>query len=142
MDPKLLTISGYRGIVGQTFTSEALEKLVIAFSQLLKENLSSISNQRTEEDTTVLVCRDGRPGGKDYLKTASRTLINKGFRVINGEILPTPLALFAVANFKLAGAIIISASHNPIEYNGLKFVGSDGLFISPDDIGKIKKLMA
>lgn len=131
MDPKLLTISGYRGIVGQTFTNEAVEKLTTAFAKI-------IGGTQTK---TFLVCRDGRPGGKDYLDTAIKTLNQLGFQTINAGILPTPLALFAVKNFGLGGTIIITASHNPIEYNGLKFVGANGLFISPGDIVQIKELI-
>lgn len=129
MDPKLLTISGYRGIVDQTFTDTAVEKLTNAFAKIV-------------DGKTILVCRDGRPGGQNYLNTAIETLKKLGVEVIDAGILPTPLALFAVKNFGLSGSIIISASHNPIEYNGLKFVGGDGLFISPADIAKIKELIS
>lgn len=132
MNPKLLTISGYRGIVDQTFTAGAVEKLTAAFAKLTSN----------ATDQTILVCRDGRPSGKDYLNTAIKTLNNLGFETINADILPTPLALFAVKNFNLGGAVVITASHNPIEYNGLKFVGADGLFISPADIAKIKELIS
>ena len=134
MNPKLLTISGYRGIVDQTFTTEVVEKLITAFGQLLK-TLTPKNNQ-------VLICRDGRPGGKKYLDQVVTILTNNNFDVLNADILPTPLAFFAVKKFGLAGAVIITASHNPIEYNGLKFVGSDGLFISADNIREIKKLIS
>ena len=63
---------------------------------------------------------------------------NLGINFVDGDILPTPTVLFAVRKHKYDGAIIITASHNPREYNGLKFVTDKALFISEKEVEIIK----
>ncbi|KKP88507.1 MAG: hypothetical protein UR92_C0003G0009 [Candidatus Nomurabacteria bacterium GW2011_GWA2_35_80] len=72
-------------------------------------------------------------------KIIIKELENLGVVVIDGDILPTPTILFAVRKHKYDGAIIITASHNPIEYNGLKFVNNKALFTIKEEAEKIKR---
>lgn len=131
MKPEL-NVSGYRGIWKDTLTEEIAGKYARAFALFTKEAVK-------KENPTVLIGRDGRESGLEIKKVIKRELENLGAEVIDGDILPTPTVLFAVRKHGYDGAIIITASHNPIEYNGLKFVNSHALFIIEAEVEKIKK---
>ncbi|MCE9517785.1 hypothetical protein K8Q96_02155, partial [Candidatus Nomurabacteria bacterium] len=125
-----LTVSGYRGIWGDTLTTDIARTYTNAFANFVKEkNLSPI----------ILLGRDGRESGEEIIEAIIETLNTLGINYINGDILPTPTVLFAVRKYKYDGAIIVTASHNPIEYNGLKFVTDKALFTDENEVAKIKK---
>lgn len=128
--PKL-TVSGYRGIWGETLTTTIGQRYASAFACFVQETRNT--------HPTLLIARDGRESGLEIKHAIIETLISKGIQVIDGDILPTPTVLFAVRTEKYDGAIIITASHNPIEYNGLKFVTHKALFTSEDEVAGIKK---
>ena len=113
-------ISGIRGIVEQTFTESILSKYTQAFSMI-------------QGDGDILIARDSRKHGKDFIKLGCQTLQKCGRNIQNFGIIPTPTAQFLVEKHKLAGGIMITASHNPIEWNGLKFIRGDGTFFRPDE---------
>ncbi|MCX6755926.1 MAG: phosphoglucosamine mutase [Candidatus Nomurabacteria bacterium] len=127
--PKL-TVSGYRGIWGETLTVEIAKKYAQAFGKLLLENNSN---------PTILIGRDGRQSGPTIKDEIIPILESMNISVIDGDVLPTPTVLLAVRENKYDGAIIITASHNPIEYNGLKFVTASGFFTDESEVEKIKK---
>lgn len=127
--PKL-TISGYRGIWGDTLTIDIAEKYAVAFGKfILEKNLNP----------AILIGRDGRESGPAIRNAIIPVLENMNIDVIDGDVLPTPTVLLAVRENKYDGAIIITASHNPIEYNGLKFVTASGFFTDESEVEKIKK---
>jgi len=128
--PKL-TVSGYRGIWGESLTNEIVVNYVKAFIKFVKENI--------KENPTILLGRDGRESGPEIKKTIIKTLSELGVNFIDGDILPTPTVLFAVRKHGYDSAIIITASHNPREYNGLKFVTNKALFTNEQEVEKIKK---
>ncbi len=117
-------ISGIRGIVNQTLTDSVLSSHVRAFSRLQLEG-------------SILIARDSRSHGEEFINGAAEALKNSGREVINYGIIPTPTAQFLVEKNGMAGGIVITASHNPTEWNGLKFIDSDGCFL---DGGKNKRL--
>lgn len=128
--PKL-TVSGYRGIWGETLTAEIAQRYACAFAHFV------IAEQGAHP--TILIARDGRESGPEIKKGIIETLSSLGIQIIDGDILPTPTVLFAVRTEKYDGAIIITASHNPIEYNGLKFVTHKALFTSENEVADIQK---
>jgi len=128
--PKL-TVSGYRGIWGESLTNEIVENYTKSFIKFVKENIN--------ESPTVLLGRDGRESGPEIKKVIIKTLEDSGVNFIDGDILPTPTVLFAVRKHKYDGAIIITASHNPREYNGLKFVTNKALFTNEKEVEIIKE---
>jgi phosphomannomutase len=128
--PKL-TVAGYRGIWGESLTNEIVENFTRAFVKFVQENINN--------NPTFLIGRDGRESGPEIKKTIIKTFGELGVKFIDGDILPTPTVLFSVKNNKYDGAIIITASHNPIEYNGLKFVTDKALFINENEVEIIKK---
>ena len=115
---KLITsISGIRGIYGKTLTNNISSSYIQSFSNI-------------QSSGKILLAQDTRPHGKDIYDAAYKTLISLGRDVISCGIIPTPTAQFIIKEQKLAGGIVITASHNPIEWNGLKFLDGDGCFLN------------
>lgn len=125
-----INVSGYRGIWGDTLTKEVVILYTRAFVRFLKEKTNT---------PTVLIGRDGRESGPEIRDIILNELKNLGVEGIDGDILPTPTILFSIATHKYNGGIIITASHNPIEYNGIKFVNDKGLFTINEEVIKINK---
>ena len=119
-------ISGIRGIVGKILTESVVIRHIQAFSEI-------------QSTGAILLARDSRAHGASFIHTAAEALSGCGRNVINYGIIPTPTAQFLVEQNKLAGGIVITASHNPIQWNGLKFIDANGCFLSGD---KNKKLFA
>ncbi|MDA9841101.1 phosphoglucosamine mutase [Candidatus Marinimicrobia bacterium] len=111
--------SGLRGIVKNDFSPQMIEQYIVSF----------ISNQNIR---SCVIGRDGRPSGKDIAQWATNALTKYGVRVDNCDLATTPTMQLMTEKDKYDGGIVITASHNPIEYNGLKFLQSDGTFLSPD----------
>ncbi len=128
--PKL-TVSGYRGIWGESLTNEIVENYTRSFIKFVKEN--------TKENPIILLGRDGRESGPEIKETIIKIFKELGVDFIDGDILPTPTVLFAVKKHGYDGAIIITASHNPREYNGLKFVTNKALFTDEKEVEIIKE---
>lgn len=130
MNPKL-TVSGYRGIWGNTLTPEIACEYVQAYGKFVSEAHTDAKK--------ILVGRDGRESGPVLTEAVITKLLADGFDVVDLGMMPTPVVLFLVRSEKADGAIIITASHNPIEYNGLKFVTASGSFTTEDEVRKIEE---
>lgn len=127
-----LNVSGYRGVWGDTLNNEIVSNYSIAFARFTKE-------ESDKENPIILIGRDGRESGPEIKKIIIENLEHSGIQVVDGDIMPTPTVLFSVRKHKYDGAIIITASHNPIEYNGLKFVNKKALFTINEEVEKIKE---
>ena len=127
--PKL-TVSGYRGIWGDSLNEEIVENYTKAFLKFVQEKINP--------SPTILLGRDGRESGPLIKKVIIKIFEEKEIKFIDGDILPTPTVLFAVRKHKYDGAIIITASHNPHPYNGLKFVTNKALFTNEQEVEEIK----
>ena len=130
-EKRKLNVSGYRGIWGETLTDKIVTDYTKAFARFTKEDTG-------KEKPTILVGRDGRSHGDHIRNIVVTVLKEEGINPINGDIMPTPTVLFSVHNHKYDGGIIVTASHNPIEYNGLKFVNKKGLFTISKEASKIE----
>ncbi len=126
MLPKL-TVSGYRGIWGDTLNPTIARKYFEAFAQFLKVRHSS----------KIVLARDTRSSGTEISRIAQEVFTNIGIDVVNIGIAPTPTVLYLVHKYSYDGALMITASHNPIEYNGLKFITSSGLFTNEEEVREI-----
>lgn len=111
-------ISGFRGIVGESLEPEQVINLTRAFATLVGRG-------------RVAVARDSRVSGDMIKRAVCSALIYSGITPVDTLALPTPSLEIFVKEKKLNGGIIITASHNPDCWNGLKFVDENGLFISP-----------
>ncbi|MFA6355333.1 MAG: hypothetical protein WCW65_02830, partial [Candidatus Paceibacterota bacterium] len=125
-----INVSGYRGTWGDTLSKEVVILYTRAFVKFLKTK---------KENPTVLIGRDGRESGPEIREVILNELKNLGVEAIDGDILPTPTVLFSVRKHRYTGAIIITASHNPIEYNGIKFVNDKALFTINEEVQEINK---
>jgi phosphomannomutase len=116
----MVSISGIRGIVGSSLTPETVVKYAAAFAEYCNRG-------------TIVIGRDGRISGKSIAHIVSSTLSQMGCDVIAIGVCPTPTVALGVEINKAAGGISITASHNPMLWNGLKFLASTGLFLDADE---------
>ena len=121
------SISGVRGLIDSHLTTKVIECYARAFHSHLKPGL-------------IFIGRDSRPSGEDLLDSFANELVRLGRDVIICGIVPTPTVQFMVERSEAAGGIIITASHNPIDWNGIKFVRSDGTFFHPNDCDHLFEL--
>lgn len=129
MDSRLLfSVSGLRGVVGESLDIITAVKYTAAF---LRHN----------GGTTYAVAQDTRPHSLALRKAVISTILSCGKEVIDLGIVPTPTLLHFVRTKNLSGGVMITASHNPIEWNALKFVNSNGMFISSQDVMRIENLV-
>jgi phosphomannomutase len=118
MKPLNIGITGVRGIVGETFTPEVAVGFAQAFGTYL-------------DGGRILVCRDTRPSGPMVRAAVIAGLLAAGCEVIDLGISPTPSLQLAIAWLEADGGIAITAGHNPSQWNALKFVRGDGLYLNP-----------
>jgi phosphomannomutase len=116
----MVSISGIRGIVGSSLTPETVVKYAAAFAEYCERG-------------TIVIGRDGRVTGKSIAHLVSSTLSQMGCDVISIGVCPTPTVALGVGISKAAGGISITASHNPMQWNGLKFLASTGLFLDAQE---------
>ncbi|OQB68765.1 MAG: Phosphomannomutase/phosphoglucomutase [Spirochaetes bacterium ADurb.Bin133] len=121
------SISGIRGIVGDSLTPQILTDYLSAFSMILPEG-------------AILIGRDSRVTGDMITDIVCGVMNFCGRDVVDIGIVPTPVVLFGVADNNYAGGIVVTASHNPLEWNALKLVNSKGKFISPAEFAKLSEL--
>jgi phosphomannomutase len=120
MDSLMIGVSGIRGIVGRSLTPELLTRFALAFGTYL-------------DGGRVLVARDTRTSGDMIKHSMLAGLVSAGCSVIDIGICPTPTASVMIAELGADGGVVITGSHNPIEWNALKFMGADGICLSEDD---------
>jgi phosphomannomutase len=84
---------------------------------------------RKQKSNAVVVGRDARTSGEMFAMAATAGLLSVGCDVIDIGLTSTPGAQLAVEHHRALGGIVLTASHNPIEWNALKFIGSDGVFV-------------
>eukprot|EP01133_Synstelium_polycarpum_P010731 gene10731-12490_t len=126
MTSLIRSISGVRGVLGSSLTPDVIVAHIVAFTQLLES--PQAFNQSSKK---VVVGRDSRVSGPWVEMIVNGVLISRGYTVIHIDIAPTPTVQYIVQQENAAGGIVITSSHNPVEWNGLKFVGPDGLFVAP-----------
>ncbi|NQV14216.1 phosphoglucosamine mutase [bacterium] len=113
-------ISGVRGIIDDGFDTGVVEVYTQAFAQLM-------------DSGRIVIAQDSRPSGKMFKGVVEKTLRRMGCEIIDCGICPTPTAQLMVKDLNARGGIIVTASHNPIEWNALKFVGAEGLFLDSEE---------
>ena len=124
---KLFGTNGVRGVFSEDFTLEFVHDLVLAISTYFKEG-------------TILVGYDGRDSSSVISKLVCSTLNFAGLDCHLAGLVPTPCLEFATKTLGYNGGIMITASHNPPEYNGIKPVASDGVEVSREDENVIEEI--
>ena len=120
---KLFGTDGVRGVAGQVLTAELALRLGRAATQ---EAVAA----RPGAAARVLVIRDTRESGEVLEAALAAGVASAGGEVLLGGVLPTPAAPLLLARYGLDVAVVISASHNPYQDNGIKFFGADGFKLS------------
>ena len=120
----VVSISGIRGIVGAGLDPEVIVRYASAYGDWIRRQSTS---------PTVVVGRDARVSGPVCADLVMRTLQSQGIDVIDAGLATTPTVEMAVLMEKATGGIVLSASHNPAEWNALKLLNSRGEFLPPDD---------
>ena len=123
-DGLMVSVSGIRGRVGQGLTPEIVAQYASAFGAWALGRGGS---------RDVVVGRDSRVSGPMFHRVVLSALQSVGCNVIDIGLTTTPTCQLAVEHHHAAGGLMISASHNPIEWNALKFVGASGLFLDKEE---------
>jgi len=111
--------SGLRGVVEDDFNSGIIDQYIASFIL-------------TQKITHCVIGRDGRQSGREISQWVIDSLIKYGVNVDNCDLATTPTMQLMTEKEQYDGGIVITASHNPAEYNGLKFLQKDGTFLSAD----------
>ncbi|MDZ4754609.1 MAG: phosphoglucosamine mutase [Phycisphaerae bacterium] len=122
--PLMLSVSGARGIVGRTMTPVVAAEFAAAFGSHVRST--------TTGRAMLVVGRDGRIGGESLALAVRGALAATGCDVIDLDVTMTPTVGVMIRELRAAGGMCVTASHNPIEWNGLKCLDSDGLAPPPE----------
>jgi phosphomannomutase len=123
----MISVSGVRGIVGEGLTPEVITAYAAAFGTYCKAG-------------KIVVGRDTRSTGQMVRHAALAGLLSVGCDVVDLGIVPTPTIQLSVEKTDAAGGIAFTASHNPDEWNALKFFAADGLFLDEAQGSELKAI--
>ncbi|MBI3983398.1 MAG: phosphoglucosamine mutase [Gemmatimonadetes bacterium] len=129
----MVSVSGVRGLVGQDLTPELVARYAAAFGALVGD---------AGRAPVVVVGRDARTSGVMFAAAVQAGLQSVGATVIDCGVVPTPTVQLAVEHHGAGGGVVITASHNPIEWNALKFIGADGIFLDAERGARLSELVA
>ncbi len=115
----MISVSGVRGIFGRSLTPLVVSRFSAQFGIFCRRG-------------KIVVGRDSRTTGSAMFHSIVSSLLSVGCQVIDIGIVPTPTVLLAVKYHQADGGISITASHNPPQWNAMKFVDQDGMFLSPE----------
>ncbi|MHC4271334.1 MAG: phosphoglucosamine mutase [Planctomycetota bacterium] len=118
----IISISGLRGIVGENFNESVANSYGKAFGTFLKDSLKD-----KKEKLCVCIGRDSRPSGKSIVGAVIEGLYEVGVDVVDLGIISTPGVGVMIKELKCSGGVVITASHNPPEYNGIKLLLDNGM---------------
>jgi hypothetical protein len=111
--------SGWRGVVGRDFTAAGARALVRAIGERVA--------RRVGAGASIVIGHDTRPGGESLAREAAGVLRGLGLRpLLCAGATPTPVVSFTVRRRRAAAGLVFTASHNPPEYQGLKWIAPDG----------------
>lgn len=130
----IISVSGMRGIVGENLTALVATDYGCAFGTFLKNRQGS-----EKEKLSVCIGRDSRPSGRMLLDAVSEGLCAVGIDVVDLGIVTTPSVGIMLRQLGCVGGIVITASHNPIQYNGIKLLLENGVAPPPGKAEQIKR---
>ena len=119
----MVSVSGVRGRVGDPLTPELMTGIAAALGAHLRD---------VEGGSRVCLGRDSRVSGPMFARAVTAGLQSVGCDVIDLGVVPTPTLLMAVRHHGAIGGIGVTASHNPAEWNALKLVSSEGIFLDAE----------
>lgn len=133
-DKLIISVSGLRGIVGENLTAAIGVEYGCAFGAFLRTK-----HPQTDRKLTVCIGRDSRPSGQMLKSALFAGLCAGGIDCIDLGIVPTPSVGIMIRKLNCAGGVVITASHNPAQYNGIKLLLENGMAPPRDLAEQIKK---
>ena len=131
------SITGFRGTIGgkpgDTLNPLDIVKSVSAYATLRRRSITNGSNK-------IVVGRDARISGQMVSKVVCGTLMGMGYDVVDIGLASTPTTELAVTMEKADGGIILTASHNPRQWNALKLLNENGEFLNKDEAEEVVKI--
>ena len=141
-DTLMISVSGVRGLVGTDLTPEVVARWAAAFGTWAGNGIRDTGNGKRGRRVRVVLGRDARTSGPMFAAAAIAGLTSVGCDVVDVGLVATPTVQLAVEYHRAGGGIILTASHNPIEWNALKFVDSDGIFLDSAAGTRVRELAA
>ncbi len=128
----MVGVSGFRGRVGDPLTPELVTALAAAYGHFLRGE---------GEGRLVVLGRDSRTSGRMLASAAAAGLASVGCDVVDIGVVPTPTLMMAVRDADAAGGIAVTASHNPAEWNALKFATAEGMFLDRSGMARFRSVL-
>lgn len=125
--PLVVSVSGARGVVGNGLTPDLVARLAAAHATFCGGG-------------PIAIGRDSRISGPLVLQAAASGVRAVGADVLDLGIVPTPTVQLAVEQIPATGGLVVSASHNPPEWNALKFIGPQGSFLCANDAAQMLEI--
>src|SRR5262245_39420337 len=135
--PLMISVSGVRGIIGESLTPHVATEFGQAFGHFLK---TQDAGPKTQERRRVAIGRDSRPSGPMVFGAVAAGLMSVGVDAVDVGVATTPSVALLGRFLKTDASIVITASHNPIIWNGIKFLRHDGIAFPPEQAAKIKQI--
>ncbi len=134
MEALMIGVSGMRGTVGGTLTPPVVGRMAAAFAAWLKANVPPLDGAHLR----VVLGRDTRPSGYWVRDAAISALTASGIEVIDLDVVTTPGVAMMVKHLGADAGVIVTASHNPIQWNGMKFLNTAAVALPPSAAEEIK----
>ena len=131
LPPHIFRAYDVRGVAGDELTPDVVYRTARALGTFLR---------RRFEAQTAIVAHDSRPSSPALYAAALRGLRECGLRVTTLGLAPSPLLYYALHRWGLGGGIVVTASHNPVEFNGLKLLREEAMPLLPDEIQAVRRL--
>ncbi|MDQ2890597.1 MAG: phosphoglucosamine mutase [Gemmatimonadota bacterium] len=129
----MVSVSGVRGRVGEALTPEIVSRFAAGFGHW--------ALSRDGVGAAIVLGRDSRVSGPMFHRAVVAALESVGARIIDLGVVPTPTIQLAVEHHHAAGGLGITASHNPIEWNALKFIAASGLFLDGSEAREMRSVV-
>jgi phosphomannomutase len=134
--PKL-SVTGYRAIWGKDLNEQIAFEYALSFAKMIAGSPSVYNDGRKIKK--ILIGRDARQSGPMIHASVQAALEKEDLEITYAGILPTPSMLLLVKKLNFDGGVMITASHNPIEYNGVKFIVPGGRLTNAEETAVIQK---
>src|SRR5215204_1693413 len=137
MEALMIGVSGMRGTVGGTLTPPVVTRMASAFAAWLHQHAGAPASGKHYR---VVFGRDTRPSGPWVRDAAAAALGASGIEVIDLDVVTTPGVAMMVKHTGADAGLIATASDNPGQWNGLKFLNREGISLPAEDAAKLKSL--
>src|SRR5688500_17619875 len=136
MEALMIGVSGMRGTIGGTLTPAVVVQMASVFAKWLRTTQAPADGKVFR----VVFGRDTRPSGTWVRDAAISALTASGIEAIDLDVVTTPGVAMMVKHLRADAGLIATASHNPIQWNGLKFLNRHSVALPPADAEQIKAL--